>query len=243
MSSIGSFSLPTFIAPSAASDLRMPFNLPNLALLDTAHQQELPAPWSQPGPAVVYQQQNPVSAPFEQIWGVFYHGTMNAVFTVDTVVDLKFADTAKVASFPIEQGGFTSYDKVVEPYKPKIKLAVGGAEKIANFELALMGELRTVNLYDIVTPEATYYSVTLENYDYSRAQEHGKNLLVAELTFVQIAQVSPAYAKVSLPHPKNPGAGSKSVNGKTQTQPPAAPVAPPWRSIGADAAKAAGIGG
>ena len=202
------FSLPSSLPK--LPELHLPFNLPNLPFI------------SGPKP----QQQKEVSPSFLQIWGVFDQDTFAKIFDVDSMVDLKFSDTSKVASFPIEQGGFVSYDKVLEPFKPKIRLAVGGQKRIAKFMNKLSSELRSVHLYSISTPEHRYENVTLENYEYVRETDKGKNLLVADLTFRQIIQVQPQYATAALPPKKvkNPKSADKKVDGKTQ---PATPLPPP----------------
>ena len=200
------------------------FNLPTQQQLNaaTAYQTQTgvfavptqpSSPWaSQPQMKLVQ-----IPQAYRQTWGVYFPGA-GPVFEVDSFVELKFHDKAKVSSFPTEAGGFASYNKVVEAYQPKVKLAVGGQSRMAAFMGTLYDELRTTNLYNIYTPEASYTNVTLESYSFSRTTKDGRNLLVAELTFMQVVQVTPQYTAVTLPSPKKPKDGNKELNGKTQIQ-------------------------
>ena len=63
-------------------------------------------------------------------WGV-YSLSGSLVFDVDSCVDLKFSNKAKVSTFPVEQGAFASYNKVNVPNSVKVRLAVGGQDRIA----------------------------------------------------------------------------------------------------------------
>jgi len=143
---------------------------------------------------------------------------------VDTCIDLKFSNKAKVSNFPVETGGFASYNKVNEPNAIKVRLAVGGTARMAAFQAALMTEVGAPSLYNVVTPTMTYLNVTLESYDHSQTAENGVNLLLVDLSLIEIREVTPAYTTVTIPHPKNPTSGPKVVNGKVQAQTPASPV-------------------
>jgi hypothetical protein len=138
-------------------------------------------------------------------WGV-YTASGNAVFAVDTFLDLKYNHDSKVSDFPVELGAFTSYNKVLEPSKAKIRLAVGGQSGMAALIVVLETEVAAANLYSIYTPEAIYTSMTLEKFSYPRAQSKGANMLVVDLEFVQIRQVSPSYKKISSPKKKKSAA-------------------------------------
>ena len=120
-------------------------------------------------------------------------------FVVDSFLDLKYNHDSKVSDFPVELGAFTSYNKVLEPAKAKIRLAAGGKALMAPFMSALEHEVAAANLYNIYTPEMVYLSMTLEKVGYPREQEHGRNMIVADLEFVQVRQVSPSYTTIKSP--------------------------------------------
>jgi len=158
------------------------------------------------------------------------------VFDVDTVLDLKFSAKAKISDFPVEQGAFTSYNKVVEPFAPKVRLAVGGMIRMSAFQGALATELASTNLYNIVTPTCNYFNVALEGVDYAQTVDNGgSSMLVVDLALKQVREVAPAYTAVKISHPKNPSSASKVPGGKEQAQAPATPPSPPWKTIFQDA--------
>lgn len=173
-------------------------------------------------------------------WGVY---TLSGVlaFDVDSCLDLKFGAKAKTSDFPVEEGAFASYNKVLDPFAPKVRLVVGGPARIAAFQVALHAALASASLFNIVTPTLTYLNVTLEGYDHDQTAENGAlSLLVVDLAYKQVREVAPAYSSLPAAKAKNPSAASKVVGGKVQPQTPAKPPSPPWSTLMADANTAAG---
>jgi hypothetical protein len=174
----------------------------------------------------------PIPTPLTQEWGI-YDLNWNVVFAtgprggntdvgnIDSFVDLKYSNNAKVSTFPVEQGSFASYNKTGTPYAPKIGIAVGGQLRMQALMARLENELNSINLYNILTPERTYWNVTLEKYEYSRGAKAGKNLLHVTLTFMQVIEVTPnAYATTAIiTHAKKPSANTVSCHGASQLAP------------------------
>ena len=208
----------------------MPFyapNVPNLpfGLSDQPMQEMNPQPWENPGDDPQMQDQLDLDQPYTEQWGLYSQGEDPApVFDIDTVIDFKFKDTAKVSDFPVETGAFASYNKVVHPFKPKLKMAVSGQDRIAALLGALASAVRSTNIYDVYTPEVIYTSVTVEDYDYARTATKGRSMLVVEVTLMQVIQVSASYTTVKLPTPKTPAAADSKNNGKQQPVQPSNPL-------------------
>jgi len=173
-------------------------------------------------------------------WGI-YDLSGNLVFDVDSVLDLKQSAKAKASSFPVEEGTFASYNKVLDPFTTKVRLAVNGPDRVAAFQAALDVELDSTNLYNVVTPTKTYLNVTLESYDHDQTAENGGvSGLVVDLALLQIREVTPTYTTVTVPKPKNPTSASNQTNGKGQAQAPAKPPSHQWSTVMAEADTAAG---
>lgn len=103
---------------------------------------------------------------------------------------------ARVSDFPIEQGGFASYNKVTIPTMPTVRLTVGGSESTrAEFLAWLEGAVVSTDLYTVVTPEITYDRVTVEKYDYSRTSSKGAKLIIANVVLREIREISARYAE------------------------------------------------
>jgi hypothetical protein len=152
-------------------------------------------------------------------WGIYNAINNTPAFDVDTCVDVKFGDVSKVSDFPVENGGFASYNKVIEAYQPKVKVAVHGDQRISVLLEQLYASVRSINLYNVLTPNITYSSVALEKYDYTRTAKDGMHMVQVEITLKQINQVTTTYSAVKLPKPAKAHAGDKNANGKVVTAP------------------------
>jgi hypothetical protein len=103
-------------------------------------------------------------------WGIYLDGT--PVVVADNVMTFGFRKSARLSKYPQEQGAFATYNKVVLPGEPKIKYSTGGSLADRTVFLASIEPLiQDTNLYDVVTPEATYQSYNVINYDYPRAAD------------------------------------------------------------------------
>ena len=138
--------------------------------------------------------------------------TQNQVFDYDTFVDFSVQSRMKVSEFPVEQGAFATYNKVQEPFKVKITLAVSDTpERRHAFLMALEEARLSTQRMDILLPEGTYLNATLEGYSSTRKQVGGWGMVVATLNFVQVREVRAAYTNVKV------AGGNSSKNGGQQT--------------------------
>jgi hypothetical protein len=111
-----------------------------------------------------------------QQWGIFLGGS--PVVTADSVVSFEYKAEWTISDYPVEQGAFQSYDKVYVPFDVRITFTAGGSlsnrQSLLDSIAAIAGDL---NLYDAVTPEATYSSVNVTHYDYKRTATNGLGLM------------------------------------------------------------------
>jgi hypothetical protein len=63
---------------------------------------------------------------FQQQWGIFQNGV--PIVTADTVSSFEYKQEWALSDFPVEQGGFASYDKVHIPYDVRFRFVSGGSE-------------------------------------------------------------------------------------------------------------------
>lgn len=136
-----------------------------------------------------------------------------------------------VVEEPIEQGSFTSYNKVPEPIDIYVKLAKQGTSDELQSIIDKLENLRANPiLFSIVTPDTEYRNMTLESYSRTRKLADGSGMLVVELHCVEVKQVS-SVASVSTAggssgsgkslkksQCKNPSNVSKEKTGKTNTK-------------------------
>jgi|SRR5665647_1660865 len=124
---------------------------------------------------------------FNQQWGVFLGGAPIIVF--DTFVSIDYRHTWNICDYPVERGGFESYNKVWLPFETRVRFASGGSE--AN-RVALLASVKaisgTLQLYDVVTPEEIYTSVNVKHYDFHRTSTNGVGLITIDLWFEEIRE-------------------------------------------------------
>lgn len=135
----------------------------------------------------------------------------------------EFVKETRISGFPVEQGGFASYNKVELPANPVVTLALAGSEiDRAAFLNAIDAACISTELYIVVTPEVNYVNYSIGRYNYVRRAERGATLLIVEISLEEIREVSASYSSVQTPinQPQNPNASPQTNSGIVQ---PAAP--------------------
>lgn len=121
------------------------------------------------------------------LWGVFRGGV--PVVVADTVTSFDYKQEWSIADYPVERGGFESYDKVNTPFIVQTRFVSGGSEtnrqKLLDSIVAI-GDLLT--LYDVVTPEAVYVGVNMQGYRYRREAQNGLGLMIVDVTWLEIRE-------------------------------------------------------
>jgi hypothetical protein len=120
-------------------------------------------------------------------WGVFQNGV--PVVIADTVTDFGYQQDWSISDYPVERGGFESYDKVNSPFRIRIQFVSGGDESNRQTLLdsvAAIGD--TTDVYDVITPTAVYSSLNVEHYSYRRTSRNGLGLLIVDVHFLEIRE-------------------------------------------------------
>jgi len=166
-------------------------------------------------------------------WGIF-DATGNSIFgdstsgilsaltsaaglgTVVSTNAVEYSKEVRSCDFPIEQGSFASYNKVESPGSPSVTMAMTGSETDRTaFLLAIDTACKSTELYDVVTPEWSYFDHSIERYNYQRRSQRGATLLIVEIILKEIRQVSAQYATAAAA-PKQASASASADNGKVQ---------------------------
>lgn len=120
-------------------------------------------------------------------WGIFNAGTNFFAIIPDSIVSVDFQRQWAIASYPMEQGAFQNYNKVQFPFENRVQLTKGGSVKEKQQFLNIIESMAaSLDLFDIVTPERTYYNVNVENISYDRSSASGAGLLTINLDFQEI---------------------------------------------------------
>lgn len=150
-----------------------------------------------------------ITSLFRTQWGAFKNGI--PVIIADNVVDLSFKQEWSISNYPIERGGFESYDKVNSPFEVRVRFSAGG---ILADRQDLLKSVSTVgvslDLFDIVTPEAVYTGVNMMHFDYQRAADRGAGMIVVDTWWMEVRQTAVA----AFSNTKTPS-GAGAVNGGT----------------------------
>ena len=127
-------------------------------------------------------------ASFGAQWGIFSGGM--PVVIAETVTSLSYRQEYAISTFPVERGGFESYNKVAIPFEARIRFAAGSLmmrdAMIASIA-AIIGDTKT---YDVVTPETVYQSVNVKRQEYDRSAQRGLGLLQVEVHVEEIRQTA-----------------------------------------------------
>jgi len=150
------------------------------------------------------------------LWGLYQDG--EPVVVADTVVAFDFREDWRISKAPLEQGAFTSYNKVQVPFGIVLRFvagySLGARQDLLESIAAIIGSL---DLFDAVTPEATYSDVNPTHYDYHRSAENGQGMLVVDV-HCQLVNES---AESEFGNTQSPTSAGQTDNGQVQPQNPA----------------------
>lgn len=114
-------------------------------------------------------------------WGIFDQ-LGGAVIVGDSVKAFRFSNEFRVSDFPVEQGGFASYNKVATPFDAQITFTKGGTVgERADFLSSVASALRSLYLFQVLTPEVAFQNVNIVHFDYDRTARRGATLLTVDV--------------------------------------------------------------
>lgn len=125
---------------------------------------------------------------------------------------------SRIADFPVERGGFATYNKVIVPKEQLVTIAFSGTEsQRAELYAKLDAAQKSTDLYSVVVPEATYTDVNIVRVTNARTAQKGANMLYFDLYLKEVRQVTARFA--STQNAKQPSAKPAVNNGIVQAQP------------------------
>lgn len=151
------------------------------------------------------------------------------VLTPDSVLSLEWHGEQRISDYPVEDGDFSSFNKVKVPYDLRIVATCQGLnyvqEVLSSVTQSLdqaLGQvgiafgqpmsrdaflkqldimLDTVDLYDVVTPDKVYKNVNLVSYSHVKKNDGGATLIVAELAFREARIATAVYGTLASASP------------------------------------------
>lgn len=147
-------------------------------------------------------------------WGIYLDG--EPVVDADNYVSFDLKQDFPVSDYPVEDGGFQSYDKVQLPTDIRLRVSCGGSvSKRQAFLSSIKDIVNTTDLYDILTPEEIYVGYNVTHRDFKRGAGN-VGLIAVDIWFTEIRVTSTAtFSNTQQP----PNAGQQNV-GNVQPQTP-----------------------
>ena len=123
-------------------------------------------------------------------WGIYQNGA--PIVVADTVADIGYVKAYTISDYPIEDGGFASYDKVETPFEGRVRFASGGSSDVRQaLLLSIEGIIGDLNFYDLVTPDRIYINANVVREEYRRTQqEAGASLLTIDVALQEVRILS-----------------------------------------------------
>lgn len=122
-------------------------------------------------------------------WGIFTRGG-SPVAIPDSVVSVDFRREWRISDYPVERGGFQSFDKVSTPFDVRVRFATSGLGFRGDFLAAIDYAATSLDLFTVVTPDATYDSVNIVHYDYRRERQNGVGMILVDVWCEQVRETA-----------------------------------------------------
>jgi len=104
-----------------------------------------------------------------------------------------------VVDYPVQDGGFASFNKVASPLEISVRMVKGGTQDARKRFLESLDAIAgTTELYDIVTPEKTYLNVNVTRVENARRGARGAYFMSeVDVYFREIRSVTSVYTNTS----------------------------------------------
>jgi hypothetical protein len=154
-----------------------------------------------------------VTAAAKNQWGI-YTKDGALVLEADSITAIGYDAETRLADYPIEEGGFETYDKVALPFLNRVVMTKGGTLEQRRAFLRAVEEIRlNLELYNVVTPEWAYTDVNVTRVGIDRSREQGAGLITVELQLQEIRQ----NATASFSQTRDPASADAVNIGSVQT--------------------------
>lgn len=146
-------------------------------------------------------------------WGVFDpSGSIFADYDSFNALQT-YNNEASISDYPVENGGFASYNKVDSPFDIVATLHCGGnTDRRARFLQACENARASLDLYSVLTPERTFRNVNFVGLNMRRETTNGANMLIITLIGREVRQNTSA----NYSQPKSESAATVLDQGQLQ---------------------------
>ena len=131
------------------------------------------------------------------VWGVF-DSSGAQVIAPDSIMSFNQRSEWRVSDYPVQNGAFASYDKVIVPTEILFRMVKGGSlQDRQTFMADCEFVAAALTLYTIITPEQTYQNMNPIRFEVNRVEVKGAFFIEAEMYFRQINQTDAQYSSTT----------------------------------------------
>lgn len=151
-------------------------------------------------------------------WGIFDDGG-SPVVLADSVVSVEHAKEFRLSNYPIEEGGFESYNKVETPFEHRLVLSKAGS---LSDRIGFLAQIKAVSesleLYSVYTPEFLFRNSNVTGWRLRRRGDSGVSMIQVEITIEQVRVTATA----AFTQTQSPSGATQQNGGTVQAQTPSA---------------------
>lgn len=155
-----------------------------------------------------------VNADTARQWGLFTQGGELAAPT-DNIIAVEVGLEARISDYPVEKGGFGSYNKVIVPFDVRLIMSRGGSvEDRQDFVKAIQDAWQSTELFNVVTPEVVYLDVNIVGVRRVAMADRGMGLMTLEVVLRKVRET----ARLTFTQTKEASGSGTVKDGSVQTQ-------------------------
>lgn len=114
----------------------------------------------------------------------------------DTLLSYDYQSSSDLPSYPIQQGSFENYNKIQNPNKANVSLAISGNKtEIRKNLIKLESFNESVDLVDLILPFKSFIGYNLCNLSHSLHEGEGISMLVVNFDLFEIRQAEIKFKK------------------------------------------------
>ena len=134
-----------------------------------------------------------------------------------SVFEFQYEATSEATNEPVEEGGFASFYKTMQPEKITLVFGFNTDDYIQNQALTVIYErMKRYELITIATPQKMYRDMTIIGISYKRESGAGVTMLTISVDFQKVKQVTVTQEKGIVFQPRNADSANKTNTGRKQ---------------------------
>jgi hypothetical protein len=145
----------------------------------------------------------------------------------DSAVEVDVSADSNINSHPIEEGGFSAYNRVQEPISIRLLLACQGKNMTRPTFLSTLEDLREgTQIVTVSTPDASYPNMTLKGYGYKKTADRGAVTIWADTQWVEERSTNVVVSAPPTSQPQGAAVANLGTLQPTTVSPPPPAVKP-----------------